>query len=358
MIRPKPHLAGIFRQPPPAGSRMGCLRLDKNEFLPGWHQDLFEAFRERLTPELLSIHPELGPLYEKIEQVHGVDQRDVLVTAGSDAAIRATFEAFLEPGDEVVVPTPTFAMYGVYADVYRARLVPVHYDESLRLSTEQLLAAITPRTRLLAIANANSPTGTAFGVAELSDLVARASRLGVAVLVDEAYHPFYPHSMLPELGRHDNLVVTRTFSKACGLAGLRAGFAACSRGLVRSLMAQKPMYEITTLSALAAEIILENYSRVEDYARQTRQGKAYLAQYLTDCGFDVFPGEANFLHVDLGAERDQLVAGLEEQGVLFKARFDHPSLRRFCRFTVGPQAVMAGLVEIFESIRNHAVAGA
>lgn len=329
---------------------MDCIRMDKNEFIPCWPEDWFRDFIPRLRPEHLSVHPELGPLYEGIERVLGFKRDKVTVTAGSDAAIRSAFEVFVDPGDEVVILSPTYAMYYIYARIYKASLVEVHYEEGPRLDTECLLDALSPRTKLVAIANPNSPTGTVIEQDDLDRLIKRASELGAAVLVDEAYYPFYEGNMADSVDLFDNLIVTRTFSKAAGLAGMRVGFAFSNSRITGMLFAVKPMYEITTIAALLAEYVLENYERVFEYARLTREGKEYLADYFRLKGYEVYPGFANFIHVDLGERKEKIVSFLKKRRVLFKETFDMPGLRHFSRFTVGPKESLHPVIDIFEQV--------
>lgn len=350
MIRPKKHLKNISRTPALKETRMESLRMDKNEFLPCWSPDWFKDFLKGLKPEHISVHPELGGLYNKIGSILNVPEENILVTAGSDAAIKLTFEAFVEPGDEVLIPSPTFAMYYIYSRAYNTRLVEINFDEGLGLDYDEFLNAITPKIKLIAIANPNSPTGTIIEQDVLMKIIGKASDCGAAVLIDEAYYPFYEKSMIGMIGKFDNLIVTRTLSKAAGAAGMRIGFLLSNKEIARTVFALKPMYEISTISALLAEYILDNYNRVLEYAERTRKGKKYLANYFSAKGFEVYQGHANFLHVDFGERKQEIVSYLLKNNVLFKDRFDHPSLKRFSRFTVGPKEFIQGFIEIFNRL--------
>lgn len=348
MIRPKKHIDNIYRTQAPESSRMDFLRLDKNEFLPCWPNEWFGDFLKTLRPEHLSIHPELAGLYKKFERVLNIPRARIVATAGSDAAIKAAFEVFVEPGDEVMIPNPTFAMYYVYAKIYQANLIEMNYDNRLQLDINRLIASINNRTKLIAIANPNSPTGTIIDKRDLIRIIEKASGCGASVLIDEAYYPFYEGTIIDLVDRFDNLIVTRTFSKAAGLAGMRVGFSVSNPKVAKLLFAVKPMYEITTLSALLAEYVLDHYERVFEYAKRAMEGKDYLADFFRKKGFEVINGYANFLHVDFGNDRDKIINFLTDNGVLFKDRFEHPSLERFSRFTVGPKESLRPLLEIFD----------
>lgn len=354
MIKPKSdNFIDIHRTPSPVETRLDCLRMDKNEFLPCWPQKWFEEILAKIKPEHLSVHPEFAPLYAKIAAAEKVKQSNIVVTAGSDAAIRSVFEVFAAPDQEVIIVSPTFAMYYIYTRIYNARLVEVNYDEQLRIDINFILGSITKKTRIVAIANPNSPTGTTIGQDDLKAIVRKAGQMGAVVLIDEAYYPFHEETMAKHINDFDNLVVTRTFSKAAGLAGMRVGFLLANQTLAKLLFAVKPMYEVTYISALLAEHVLDNYDRVLAYAKATRQGKQCLADYFIENGFDVFQGQANFIHVDFGRQKADVVKFLQDNKVLFKDYFDHPSLKRFSRFTVGPKESVELLIKIFESYKKR-----
>lgn len=335
MIRPKKHLNSINRDPAVPETRLNSLRLDKNEYLPAWPKEWVDEFLSQIRPEHLSTLPELDGLYKKIERVLKIPRDSFVVTAGTDLAIKAAFEVFVSPGDEVVFPSPTFAMYSVYSRIFDAKMVEVNYKKDLSLDIEEYLGAITSNTSLIAIANPNSPTGTKIEQEDLERIIRKGSEVGSAVLIDEAYHPFCKETMLDRIGWHDNLIVTRTFSKAAGIAGLRVGLAATNPKIAKLLFAVKPMYEVTTISIMLAEYVLDNYERVFRYAEEVGSAKIMLEKYFRSKGFEVRVGHANFIHIDFGGRKEKIVKYLQGNEVLFKEKFDHLSLTRFCRFSVG-----------------------
>jgi histidinol-phosphate aminotransferase len=347
MIRPKTHIEKVYRTPGIKKTRMDSLRMDKNEFLPCWPDEWFKDFLNRIRPEHLSIYPELTPLYEKLGHVLCIPKENIVVTAGSDTAIRFCFEVFVEPSDEVIIFCPTFVMYSVYCDIYRANRREIHYDEKIQLDIDKLIGSINKNTKLITIANPNSPTGSVINKKDLLKIIEVSSKFGAVVVIDEAYYPFYEDTMLECIRDFDNLIITRTFSKAAGLAGMRVGFVISNEKISRMIFAVKPMYEVTTLSALLAEYVLDNYDRVFDYAREAREGKDFLATIFVKKGYEVYRGFANFLHVNFGEKKDEIIAFLDKNNVLFKHAFDHPALKQFSSFTIGPKKSLEWFVEIF-----------
>ena len=137
------------------------------------------------------------------------------------------------------------------------------------------------------------------------------------------------------------------------MAGMRVGFSVSNPNLARLLFAVKPMYEITTISALLAGYVLGHYDRVFEYAKKTREGKDYLTDFFREKGFDVMESYANFLHVDFGDKRDEIIDFLLKKKVLFKEAFEEEALKHFSRFTIGPKESLMPLVELFNKLEGN-----
>ena len=178
-----------------------------------------------ISPLALASYPESGELYRKLGQWINVNPECLLLTPGSDGAIRLIFETFVEQNDLVVHTFPTFAMYSVYCKMFGAKTWLVEYrwtevGPSLDLETIfEILRHHKPK--LLCIPNPDSPTGTVVFPEVLREILAECESAGTVLLLDEAYHPFYEESAVPWIENSRNLIIARTFSKAFGVAGLR-----------------------------------------------------------------------------------------------------------------------------------------
>src|SRR5580658_10335615 len=204
---------------PPLGGREG-LRLDFNENTVGCSPRVLARLRE-ITAEEIACYPEREPIEAVVADFLGINRKELLLTNGVDEAIHLLCETFLQPDDEALIVVPTFAMYEIFAAATGARVITVPAGADFQFPTADLLSQVTPRTRLIAIANPNNPTGI---VAEPNTLLEIASRAPqAAILVDEAYFEFYGNTLLGQCHNAPNLFVARTFSKAYGLAGLRVG---------------------------------------------------------------------------------------------------------------------------------------
>lgn len=339
----------LIRTAVPQSGRYSALRLDKNERCMAWPAGVVRAMLRSLSGHHLAAYPEPGALYDKLAKHHGVGVENLAVTAGSEMAIRYLFEAFLRRRDEVVLLDPSFAMFEVYARLYGARPAAVAFGPRLDMAPERILQRIGPRTRIVALANPNNPTGTVLDDEALLEIVRRASVHGALVLVDEAYFHFYGRTMMGHVPRHDNLVVTRTFSKAWGLAGLRLGYAVGPRAVIASLNRVQPIDHVSASAAHVGAYLLDHEELLDRYVRQTEQGRRFLASALKKLGVPVRCGYGNFVLADLGSLKDRIVGELHSRGVLIGAALRLPAHPGWVRVTVGPVTEMRRFLAAFRA---------
>jgi histidinol-phosphate aminotransferase len=354
MIHPKKHLQGIYRSDPEQFDRTQYLRLDKNEDLCGLPEDLVKKCLSRITPDDLSAYPQTYLLYDILSRYLSVSQEKILITAGSDAAIKNTFEVFVSPGDGVIIPDPTYAMYEVYADLFNANLTKVPYTNDLSFSVKDMITVISDSTKLVALANPNSPTGTIVSRNDIIELIEYCCTRDVLVLIDEAYYPFYPHTVIDLIDKYPNLIVTRTFSKAFGLAALRLGYLVANPEIIRYLRIFRPIYETHGLAVSLGCAVLESPDFVEENVRETLHGRQYLIEQMKRLGFIPYPSYSNFVNIKVDKTiRDQLITHLNQNGILIKAGADHPALRDCIRITVGPKRKMETVIQAIEKFINQ-----
>ena len=228
---PIPALAGIERWREAGPQPVGVVRLDRNERVGGHPAWFLEELRTRLTSELASVYPSPRLLHEELAAAHGLPEERLLVTPGTDAALRAVHLAFVRPGDAVVRLDPTYAMIPIYARMFSAEDVPVRWDAP----AEALVEAVRPRVRLVVLANSNQPTGTLVPADIVAALRERCEEHGALLVLDEAYFDFCGETGIGHVTEGENVLVLRTFSKGAGFAGLRVGFAAGGPETMRAL---------------------------------------------------------------------------------------------------------------------------
>ena len=350
MIQSRRALQDVYRYPVPQAGRYGKLRLDKNESPVGFPAHVIAEMIEGVSPEFLAAYPEPYTLYRKIAQWNGVEVENVLLASGSEMAIRYLFEAFLTPGDQRLILNPSFAMFEVYGKICGARVVTQDYDRRFRISIPSLLDRIGKRTKIVAIANPNNPTGTVIRQPDLLRIVRKAAKGGALVLVDEAYFFFYNETMLPHCRELENLVVTRTFSKACGLAGLRLGYAVASPAVIKEMMKLQPIDHANCFALKLAEWLIDHEEVLWAHVKEVAEGKAFLVRELRKLGVKVVDGAANFVLFDAGKKKDEIVDRLQQQDILVAAHLRLLFHASHVRVAVGPVSQMSRFIEVLAGI--------
>ncbi|UCD55137.1 MAG: histidinol-phosphate aminotransferase family protein, partial [Candidatus Omnitrophota bacterium] len=282
----------------------------------------------------------------------GYSEDNIYITAGSDAGIKSVFEVFVEKEDSVALLDPTYAMFYVYTRMFQANLLKINYKKDLSLLAEDVMRTISEYSpKLLCIANPNSPTGTVLPPKDIEKILDSALKRNTVVLIDEAYYPFYPVSSVELISGYPNLVITRTFSKAMGLASARLGFVIGQSRIIEYLHKVRPMYETNAFAVKFAELIMENYHLVEKGLDEVKRAKAYLEKELADLKVPYFKSYANFILIDVGSPETgiRIREGLSKKKILIKAAFNNPVLENCIRVTVGNIEQMKYFVKNFRA---------
>jgi histidinol-phosphate aminotransferase len=316
---------------PPLAGRDG-LRLDFNENTEGCSPGVLERLRT-ITADDLARYPEREPVEAVVAEHLGLAPEQVLLTNGVDEAIHLLCETYLEPPDEVLVVTPTFSMYEIYAAATGARVIRVQCEADFRFPLAKVLSSITPATRLIAVASPNNPTGAVADRRELLQ-IARALPDG-ALLVDEAYYEFHGDTVVRDIDSFENLFVTRTFSKAYGLAGLRAGVLAGPRRQMPRVRRVSSPYSVNAVALAVLPAALGDSDHVNCYVSQVKDGRDRVAGELRSLRLYSWPSQANFLLVRIGPKHREFVLAMRQRGILVRDRSADPGCEGCVRITIG-----------------------
>jgi histidinol-phosphate aminotransferase len=262
-------------------------------------------------------------------KVLGLTPDMLMAGNGSDDILTIATRTALSPGDTLAYPDPTYSLYPVLARLQDAKVAEIPWERNYSLPIDGLIAA---RPQAIYVANPNAPTGTFVSPLRIAELAKSFKGL---VLVDEAYVDFADDSCLSLVKQHENLVISRTFSKAYSLAGLRFGYAIAQPHVIREMMKVKDSYNVDAIATCAAAAAIED----QDYARekwdQIKNERERVSSELTQLGWDVLPSKANFV---LAAAPDgrghDAYLGLKAQGILVRY-FDRPGLTDKIRITIG-----------------------
>ena len=334
MLRPLDRLSSIPSYHPPLGGRQG-LRLDFNENTVGCSRRVLERIRS-LTADELARYPERQPVEASVAAHLDLSPDEVILTNGTDEAIHLLCETYLDAECAAVVVVPTFSMYKIYAAATGARVISVPAGNDFRFPLDAILGSLTPEVRLIAIANPNNPTGTVAPHAELLELAQAAP--DAAILIDEAYFEFCKETVLPQFPALPNLFVARTFSKAYGLAGLRAGILAGHADQIRSVRRVSSPYNVNGVALACLREALADQDYVGRYVEEVCEGRARLQEELRCLGVRHWPSHANFVLADLGSSYSAFVRAMRERGILVRDRSSDHGCRGCVRITVGSAA--------------------
>ena len=331
MLSPREAVRNLPTYHPPLGGRTG-LRLDFNENTVGCSPRVLERLRS-IGFEELARYPEREPVEAIVAGCLGRKPEELLLTNGVDEAIHLLSETYLEPGDEALLVVPTFSMYEIFAAATAARITKIPAGSDFSFPTAEVLRRVTPATRLIAIANPNNPTGSA---APIDDLLRIAeSAPDAALLVDEAYFEFHGETLLGRWKQRSNIFLARTFSKAYGLAGLRAGLLMGAAHQIKAVRRVASPYNVNSVALACLPEALADAKYVREYVSQVCEGRERLQCELRSLGVPFWPSRANFVLMRLGSLNSAFIGGMRERGILVRDRSRDPGCDGCVRITLG-----------------------
>ena len=336
MLNPRPAVRKIPQYHPPLAGREG-LRLDFNENTVGCSPRVLERLRQ-LGPEDLARYPERAAVEAQVADYLGVAASETLLTNGVDEAIHLLCQTYIEPGDEALIVVPTYSMYRIYMTAAGGQIISVAAGKDFQFPARDLQQQITQRTRLIAIANPNNPTGTVATREELLQ-IAGAAR-DAAILIDEAYFEFYGGTLLADRRDFPNLFVARTFSKAYGLAGLRAGVLVGNAEQMHAVRLICSPYNVNAAALACLPTALADRTYIEQYVGEVRESRARLAQALEANHIPYWPSEGNFILARVGLTKTDAAAFVDRmrrRGILVRDRSSDPGCEGCVRITLGPR---------------------
>jgi len=309
------------------------VKLASNENPLGPSPKAVAAMRSAL--DRAHFYPDGGgwTLRSAIAEQLGLDRANVVLGNGSNEIIEFLGHAFLKPGDEVVTAQHAFAVYTLMAQLFGATTIEVP-DPGYAHDLDAMLAAITPRTRQVFIANPNNPTGTLVGQEEIDAFMARVPE-HVVVVFDEAYHEFLDDApdVLKYVREGRNVVVMRTFSKIQGLAALRIGYGLAPAKLAEVLQKTRQPFNANAIAQAGAVAGLADTEHMRRTRELTHEGRNYFQAEFSEMGLEFVPSHANFVLVRVG-NGDAVFNELLKQGLIVRAMRSY-KMPEWIRVSVG-----------------------
>jgi len=289
--------------------------------------------------------PDAAAVRRRLAEYASRPLSQVLAFNGSDATLDCAVRALTVPGDRVRICSPCYDRFRVFAAAYGSAIDSIYSADPFTPDIDTLLDGIDDRTRLVYVSNPNNPTGRMYTTDEIERLLERlaacperaaagASGTAGVLLVDEAYFEFSGRTAAALLDRYDNLLITRSMSKAFGLAGLRAGYTLSSEAIAERLRRIWNGREMNVMAQLAAIAALDDFEYAARYVAEVLDAREWLTCELRTRGFDAMSTPGNFILLRV-ADPAGLLAQLRRAGIFIRNRSDLPQLAGIVRVTVG-----------------------
>jgi histidinol-phosphate aminotransferase len=321
--------------------RPGALRLHLNENTGGCSHAVIEAVRQ-ISAEEVAWYPDYTALLRECAAYLGVAEPRLVLTNGLDEGLLAlTVTAFRDAQapagrPEAIIPAPAFEMYSVFAKAAGGQVVTVAPRPGFEFQTREVCDAVTDRTRIIFLTNPNNPTGQLIPRQAIREIV-RCAPSGVTIVIDEAYYDFCGETFLPELGSHENVVIGRTFAKAHGLAGLRAGCLIGDPARLAAVRDAVPPFSLSVFAAAGWRAALGDREYLDWYRAQVSESRELLYAACARLGLPCWKSAGNFVLIDVSRAGDagEIVRAFADRGILVRDRSRDAGCAGCIRITAG-----------------------
>ena len=312
-------------------SENDIVKLDGNENMFGPSPNVAKALSEF---EDYNIYPD--PLQEKLREsianYAGTSSDKIIAGAGSDEIIDLLIRLFIQPGDKICQPVPTFAMYSTFTELVGGETISISMDENFEISEDTILSAIENGVKIVFLTSPNNPTGRLIN----KNLVEKILQKDVLVVVDEAYYEFSGKTCIDLIDEYSNLVILRTFSKWAGLAGMRIGYGVMHPSLVAHLLVIKPPYNISVAAEIAVKASLDDLDFLLERVEIIKKERDWMFIQLSEISFvEPIPSDSNFILTKIvNIDSKELYNRLLSNGILVRY-YENDLLKNYLRISIG-----------------------
>ena len=341
------NLHRIFDQ----NERKDYLRLDLNENPGGLPQEFINNVLDSISPQFVAQYPETLHFTEVLAEYLGTDISHLCLVNGSAEGIRYIIQAFTSPEGRIVGVVPSYFMFQVYSEMYGRNFVKVPYNDDLSMDVDNIIAEMTDDTQLLILLNPNNPMGNVYTDEEFEKILNAAKEKQITVLVDEAYHYFYPKTFIRYALEDEHVFITRTFSKLFSMAGCRLGYVAGWPEGVKMVQKMCTPHNTNAFAMRFAEAVLTTPGMLDQLITNFMEGRRFLIEWLDRHGYP-HKGEAgNFIFVKPKTNAQVIVDRMKsERRILIKT---YPNVGKFgdcLRVSIGERKIMEQFVEALTEI--------
>tara|TARA_B100000989_G_C19531594_1_gene470272 strand:+ start:3127 stop:4191 length:1065 start_codon:yes stop_codon:yes gene_type:complete len=318
-------------------NRHRFLRLDKNEKIENFSYDLWKKFLESLHQNDFQAYPQVEELYTKLSKKIKINRNNLFLSSGSDNSIRNFFEIFTNTKSKVITSNPCFPMYKVYSKINKNKLIYIKYDKNLKLNLKDFNKKISSKIDAIIIANPNSPIGDLIKEKELKKIIIKSNKYGIPFFLDQAYYEFSNTNMIGLVKKFDNLIISRTFSKGMGAAGVRLAYIIANKKIINLFEKVRPLYEINQIAVKYGLFILSNYNLARNYCKKTMNSRNKLCKVLNKNKINAINSETNSIHIRFDKNLSKVIKIFRKFRVLFKfSSLPNSNYKQWVRLTVFP----------------------
>jgi histidinol-phosphate aminotransferase len=331
------------------------IRLDRNERVTNFEDSIINKIYKSIPQYILSAYPDTEALYEKLSKWLKVNSGELYIINGITEGIRIVFETLVNPKDKVVVLSPTYPMYKIYAQIYQATFCPVNFKEDLTFDKKELLDSIDKHTVLVCLPNPNLPIESLLTLDEIRQLAEKCKETDTALVIDEAYTFFGSETAIPLIKEFDNIIIFQTFSKAFGLAGIRLGYMVSREENIEYLSKTRSLVESNGVSMKIAEYMLEHPGIMNDYVKNVKEGSKYVKDRLKELGFRFLGGDFTngmLIFLENKKQTEDLLNSLKAKKIYIRGSFEYP-IENCLRLTLGPKAEMEIFIKALSDWKNQ-----
>ena len=345
----KSHISQMGAYKPPLEGRdpNKHLLLDFNERTLPVSDTVKQALIDYIQDDRLQMYPSYGEVTAKIAAYCKVDEPQVMITNGSDQGIDLIIRAACTDGDEAIIPAPTFAMYLQCAKVENLNIIEPQYTRKSGFPTQEVLDAISEKTRLIVISNPNNPSGTLVNKRDILAIAKAAP--DSAILVDECYFEYTRETVANVVSEYPNILITRTFSKTWGLPSIRLGYVISHPDNINTLLNIRGPYDVNQFAAVAINAALDDPHYTLNYVREViDQAKPMLEAYLKKKKVEYWPTVANYVWA-FPSNPDAVEKHLRDNGILVRPKVDNES-KTGLRITIGDSPQTEHLIRVLDAV--------
>ena len=350
----KKHLIKIdrIRIPEKRDLRFG-LRLDRNERVSDWEQNIYQKIFKNFRGYNLSIYPDLYKIYLKIAKFNKVKPENLLLTSGIDGGIKVVFETYLNEKDKVAAPNPTYAMYEVYSKIFNTKFLKINFDEDFKIDVKSLDSVLKNNAKVIFLPNPNQPIENYYNLKQIDQLAKKCLKYKCLLFVDEAYFHFGSQTVVGLVKKYKNIVVARTFSKGFGVPSIRLGYLVSNKNLIKFLSANRLAHETNSLSVKVADYLLDNWKLVKRYNQSVIQSREFVKKELKKINIPSEGKFGNYLLINMGnpKKNERLIKFLKKNKIYVKGPWKKP-YQNFFSISIGPKHLMKRLLIQFKRFQS------